>query len=176
MNRRPSAACANGQALRGAADEATFVEERIVVRKRALDRIALGDSVSLERLPNVTGIVRAFVRSLDPINRRAPVEIEFDNAQGRLIGHQLLKGQILSDRPFPTMRIPSTAIRSDNTVLVVDGQNRVQARPVESIVETDGSGIVLFGLTPNDRVVARPTPDLGPGTVVRIAASSPARR
>lgn len=146
------------------------------ITERALDRIQIGDEVSLERLPNVRGVVRAFVRSLDPITRRAPVEIEFPNDQGRLVGHQLLKGAIESDRPIPSMRIPGTAIRSDSTVLVVDGENRIQSRPVESIVESDGSGIVIFGLTPNDRVVARPTPDLGPGRVVRIAASAPARR
>jgi len=146
------------------------------ITERALDRIAIGDAVALERHPNVRGVVRAYVRSLDPVTRRAPVEIEFTNADGRLVGHQLLKGNILADRPIPSMRVPGTAIRSDGTVLVIDGQNRVQTRAVESVVESDGMGVVIFGLTPNDRVVARPTPDLGPGAVVRVVSLAPARR
>lgn len=143
------------------------------ITERALDRIAIGDRVPLERFPEVQGTVRAFVRSLDPITRRAPVEVEFDNANGRLVGHQLLKGQIVCDRPIPSLRIPGTAVRSDQTVLVVDGEGHIQSRPVEAIVEADGFGVVLFGLTPADRVVVRPTPDLAPGVEVRIAA--PAR-
>lgn len=140
------------------------------ITERALARIQVGDAVSLELFPDLRGQVRAFARSLDPVTRRAPVEIAFTNPNGALVGHQLVKGAILSERAIPTMRIPATAIRADQTVLVVDGQNRIASRQIESIVESDGSGIVLFGLTERDRVVTRPTPDLAVGMTVRPAA------
>lgn len=148
--------------------------------ERALQRIQQGDAVSLERFPGVVGSVRAFVYSLDPVSRRAPVEIAFPNPNGQLIGHALVKGSVESDRPIPSMRVPGTAIRADQTVLVVDANRHLEARHVESVVETDGTGIVFFGVTPADRIVVRPTPDLRVGAEVRIAtprgAGTQARR
>lgn len=144
---------------------------RTGITERALNRIMVGDSVSLELFPNVRGAVRAFARSLDTVGRRAPVEIDFPNPEGVLVGHQLVKGQVHSTRAIPTMRISGTAVRADSTVLVVGADSKLEARRVEAIVEADGAGIVLFGLTPGDRVVVRPTPDLAPGRVVRIAGA-----
>lgn len=144
---------------------------RTGLTERALARVAVGDAVSLEQYPSLRGEIRAFARSLDPVSRRAPVEIAFPNPNGELIGHSLVKGAVESDRPIPTMRVPGTAIRADQSVLVVDGQQHVQRRQVESLVESDGMGIVLFGLTANDRVVVRPTPDLGVGAVIRPIAN-----
>ncbi len=140
------------------------------ITESALDRVQVGDAVELEDLP-VRGTVRAFARSLDPVTRRAPIEIAVDNAEGSLVGHSLVKGSILTARPFPAMRIPGTALRTDRTVLVVDAQGRIAARPVEALVETDGMGIVLAGLTPADRVVVRPAPDLTPGREVHATAA-----
>jgi RND family efflux transporter MFP subunit len=143
------------------------------ITEHALDRVQIGDAVELENLP-VRGKVRAFARSLDPVTRRAPIEIAIDNAEGRLVGHSLVKGSILTARPYPAVRIPGTALRSDRTVLVVDAQDRVEVRPVEALVESDGSGVVLAGLASGDRVVVRPSPDLTPGREVRATAAAEA--
>jgi hypothetical protein len=78
-----------------------------------------------------------------------------------------VKGSIITNRPFPAFHIPATAIRGDQTVLVVNGENKIEVRQVTAVVETDGSGVVLMGLTPADRVVVRPSGDLLPGRVVR---------
>lgn len=151
-------------------EDMSAVVLRTGITERALGRIATGDTVELELFPGLRGEVRAFARSLDPITRRAPVEIGFPNADGRLIGHQLVKGSISCDRPFPVMRVSGTAIRSDSTVFVVGPDSRLVARPVEAVVERDGSGMVFFGITPEDRVVSRPSSDLEPGAQVRIAS------
>jgi RND family efflux transporter MFP subunit len=141
------------------------------ITEHALDRVQIGDPVELENLP-VRGAVRAFARSLDPVTRRAPIEIAIDNAEGHLVGHSLVKGSILTGRPYPAMRIPSTALRADRTVLVVGTEGEIEARPVEALVESDGSGVVLAGLTPADRVVVRPSPDLTPGREVHAVAAT----
>ncbi len=144
--------------------------------ERALDRVRVGDPVVLDN-PPVRGEVRAFARSLDPVSRRAPIEIALDNREGRLVGHSLVKGSILTGRPFPALRVPATAIRSDHTLLVVDRQGKIAVREVQSVVENDGSGVVLSGLAPTERVVVRPTPDLTPGRRVnpKTAAEPRAR-
>jgi RND family efflux transporter MFP subunit len=144
------------------------------ITESALDRVQVGDAVELDALP-VRGEVRAFARSLDPVTRRAPIEISIDNAEGHLIGHSLVKGSIVTGRPFPAVRIPGTALLANGTVLVVGADNQVEARPVEALVESDGMGVVLGGLTASDRVVSRPAPDLAPGREVNpIAAVSEA--
>lgn len=144
------------------------------ITERALDRVQVGDAVELERYAGVRGRVRAFARSLDPVSRRAPIEIALDNREGRLVGHSLVKGSIRTGRPFPALRIPATAVRADRTVVVVDPQGAVQIREVEPMIESDGSAMILAGLQPNERVVVRPTPDLTPGR--QVNAITPAAR
>jgi RND family efflux transporter MFP subunit len=161
---------APGQALFRVEDLSSLVL-RSGITERALDRVQVGDAVELES-PPVRGEVRAFARSLDPVTRRAPIEIALDNREGRLVGHSLAKGSILTGRTFPALRIPATAIRSDGTVLVVSDDATIEVRPVESIVDGDGSGVVLGGLEASDRVVVRPSPDLTPGR--RVSSNTPA--
>lgn len=158
-------------------EDLTSVVLRSGITERALGRIAIGDGVTLEQFPQLRGQVRAFARSLDPITRRAPVEIAFSNESGALVGHMLVKGRIESNRPIPSMRVPTSAVRENGTVLVVDGENRIAERHVESLAEADGTTMVFFGLTERDRVVVRPTPDLTVGMNVRPAtprANAPA--
>lgn len=139
------------------------------ITERALDRVRVGDAVELEN-PPVRGVVRAFARSLDPVTRRAPIEITIPNPDFRLVGHSLVKGSILTNRPFPAMRVPGTAVSGDQTVLVVNAEGRIEVRQVMAVVETDGSGVVLQGIGPQDRVVVRPSPELTQGLRVRPTA------
>jgi membrane fusion protein, multidrug efflux system len=135
------------------------------ITERALARVEVGDSVVIQN-PPARGVVRAFARSLDPVTRRAPIEIAIENPDGVLVGHALVKGSIVTGRTVPALRIPATAIRSDRTVLVVDPEGAIEVRPVEPFFESDGNAVILGGLSPDDRVVVRPSPDLAPGRVV----------
>jgi membrane fusion protein (multidrug efflux system) len=161
-----------GQALFRLEDLSSLVL-RSGITERAIPRVRVGDAVELENSP-IRGVVRAFAFSLDPVTRRAPIEIAIDNADRSLIGHTLVKGSILTNRPFPAFHVPATAIRGDQTVLVVNAESKIEVRQVQATVETDGQGVVLFGLTPADQVVVRPSGDLTPGREVR--ASTGVRR
>lgn len=143
------------------------------ITERALARVQVGDAVEIEQ-PPARGHVRAFAPSLDPITRRAPIEIAIDNPDGKLVGHALVKGRIVTGRAIPALRIPATAIRSDRAVLVVDGEGAIEIRPVEAYFESDGSAVILGGLDATDRVVVRPSPDLVPGRIVmpKLAAEN----
>jgi RND family efflux transporter MFP subunit len=161
---------APGQALFRLEDLSSLVL-RSGITERALPRVRVGDHVELEGSA-VRGEVRAFATSLDPITRRAPIEIAIANPTGELIGHALVKGSILTNRPIPALRVPATAIRSDQTVLLVNAENQIEIRQVQAIVETDGSGIVYTGLTQADRVVVRPSGDLTTGRTVRATTGT----
>jgi RND family efflux transporter MFP subunit len=159
-----------GQALFRIEDLSALVL-RSGITERALPRVRVGDAVELENSP-VRGTIRSFAMSLDPVTRRAPIEIGIDNPDGSLIGHALVKGSILTNRPYPAMRVPATAIRGDQTVLIVNGQGKIEVRRVEALVETDGTGVVLFGLTQADQVVVRPSADLTTGRTVRATTGT----
>lgn len=122
-----------------------------------------------------TGTVRAIVRSLDPMTRRAPIEVVVPNADGTLVGNAFARAEIRVDAPVPALRIPGTARRADGTVLLVGGGDRIEVRPVVSHVDDDGSLLVVSGLEGSDRVVVRPSPRLRAGTVVRpeVAPADP---
>lgn len=142
------------------------------VTERALAHIQIGDKVEIEN-PPVVGVVIALARSLDPMTRRAPIEIAVDNADGKLVGHALVRGDVRTGRSVPALRVPATAIRGDRSVLIVNAQNEIEARPVEAIFEEDGTAVVLGGLSPSERVVVRPSADLLEGTVVSVDSQSP---
>lgn len=142
------------------------------VTERALAHIQIGDKVEIEN-PPVVGVVIALARSLDPMTRRAPIEIAVDNPDGKLVGHALVRGDVRTGRSVPALRVPATAIRGDRSVLIVNAQNEIEARPVEAIFEEDGTAVVLGGLSPSERVVVRPSADLLEGTVVSVDSQSP---
>lgn len=142
------------------------------VTERALAHIQIGDKVEIEN-PPVVGVVIALARSLDPMTRRAPIEIAVDNAEGNLVGHALVRGDVRTGRSVPALRVPATAIRGDRSVLVVNSENEIETRMVEAIFEADGSAIVLAGLGASERVVVRPSADLLEGTVVSVDTQTP---
>ena len=142
------------------------------VTERALAHIQIGDKVEIEN-PSVVGTVIALARSLDPMTRRAPIEIAVDNPEGELIGHALVRGDVRTGRSIPALRVPATAIRGDRTVLIVNAQNEIETRPVEALFEPDGSAIILGGLSAAERVVVRPSADLLEGTVVSVDSQAP---
>jgi membrane fusion protein, multidrug efflux system len=153
-----------GQALFRIEDLSSLVL-RSGITERALARVEVGDAVVIEN-PPARGVVRAFARSLDPVTRRAPIEIAIENAEGSLVGHALVKGRIVTGRTVPALRVPATAIRADRTVLVVDPEGAIEVRPVEPFFESDGTAVILGGLAASDRVVTRPSPELTPGRLV----------
>lgn len=153
-------------------EDLTSLILRSSVTERALAHIQIGDKVEIEN-PPVVGTVIALARSLDPMTRRAPIEIAVDNADGKLVGHALVRGDVRTGRSVPALRVPATAIRGDRSVLIVNAQNEIEARPVEAIFEEDGTAVVLGGLSPSERVVVRPSADLLEGTVVSVDSQSP---
>ena len=64
--------------------------------ERELDRLRVGAEVMMKTAQGreVSGHVRAIVRSLDPVSRRAPVEIEIPNADGALVAGAYVRAKM----------------------------------------------------------------------------------
>lgn len=119
------------------------------------------------------GTVRAVVRSLDPMTRRAPIEIEVDNADGGLVGNAFVRAYLMAGTLTTAFRIPATARNADGRVAVIGADGRVRWKHVTAEIGEGGNWLVTQGMTTSDRVVVRPTSDLREGDVPAIVMVDP---
>ncbi|MBK7150298.1 MAG: efflux RND transporter periplasmic adaptor subunit [Sandaracinaceae bacterium] len=147
------------------------------VSQADLAALRTGMTATLEARNGVVetqGTIAHLVRSLDPSTRRAPCEAMFPNADGALVANALVRARVVVGAPLPALRIPATARRPDGTVLVLDGDGRIESRLVEAQSDLDGSWLVSSGLSRSDRVMVRAA-EGREGTVV-VADSTPSAR
>ena len=147
------------------------------VSQADLAALRTGMTATLEARNGVVetqGTIAHLVRSLDPSTRRAPCEAMFPNADGSLVANALVRARVVVGAPLPALRIPATARRPDGTVLVLDGDGRIESRLVEAQSDLDGSWLVSSGLSRSDRVMVRAA-EGREGTVV-VADSTPSAR
>ena len=122
----------------------------------------------------VTGKVVALVPSLDQSTRRAPVEIEVPNdPKAPLLAWGFVRATLGGKGEATGLKIPPAAHRagSQDEVVVVS-QGKAKILKVSHFVEEDGSWIVRSGLTPTDKVLVSPSPDLHDGDPVDLGAKS----
>jgi len=103
------------------------------------------------------------------------VELQMDNADGRIKSGDYAQVTFRLTSPITTTRIPVTAIQyrhNGPVVAVVGADNHVTIRPV--IVARDlGSSVEIgSGLSASDRVIDNPPESLVGGDLVRIAGAS----
>ena len=120
------------------------------------------------------GEITAIVRSLDPVTRRAPVEVLIPNSDGALVAHSIVRAHVAVGEPLPAWRIPATSRRPNGTVLVVDSAGLVSARAIEAQADLEGHWLAIRGLTDADRVVVRPATTHEGAIVSPVAPEVPA--
>lgn len=143
----------------------------VTVGEDEVSNVALGAAVAvLYRDKRAMGKVIAIVPSLDQATRRAPVEIEVPNSGSDLLGWGFVRARITSAKEVKALRIPPNAHRagSQDEVVCVEGGKAKIVRVVH-VVDEDGSWIVQSGLTPNDRIVVSPDPELKEGASIELA-------
>ena len=152
-----------------------------IVRVEDLSSLRLRGSVSEDDVASVqvgapvtiegsagTGTVRAIVRSLDPMTRRAPIEVTVANRDNSLVGNAHVRAHVRVGEPVRALRIPASARRSGGTVVLVDAAGRAVFRAVTAHVGPDGTWLVTDGLTDTDRVIVRPSERLEEGATVPV--------
>lgn len=74
----------------------------------------------------------------------------------------------ITGRPLPQVSVlPPSAVRSDDTVMVVDDQQRVQLRPVQ-VLQSDGEQVWVQGLAAGERVIVLDSTRLVTGMQVAV--------
>ncbi|MCS6856769.1 MAG: efflux RND transporter periplasmic adaptor subunit [Sandaracinaceae bacterium] len=138
---------------------------RATVSEEELSLLRVGMEARLEG-KEVRGQLKGLVRSLDPQSRRAPIEIFFPN-DGTLVAHAVVRAWMKVGEAVRALRIPASAVREDQSVLVVGEGGILVAKAVQVKAEGQGNAIVLSGLGPEDLVIVQPA-RFRPGDRVRV--------
>ncbi len=132
--------------------------------------IKVGQRVTIRyRDDKVVGKVSTLVPSLDPMTRRAPVEIEVKNDQGTpLFGYAFVRATIEVGAEVSALRVPATARRpgsQDELVKIENGKASIVRATFAQ--DEDGSWLVRGGgLTANDTIATSPSGETKDGDLI----------
>jgi membrane fusion protein, multidrug efflux system len=119
-----------------------------------------------------TGVVRRVSRSLDSKTRTMPVELDVDNARGRLAPGMFPEVIWPARRPRPSLLVPSSAVATttERTFVIRVREGQVEWVDVRRGVAMNQQGrdlVEVFGdLAAGDLIAARGTDELRAGTRV----------
>jgi len=132
---------------------------RIPVPESIAAKVRLGDPVDVHVQAtgeHFTGKVARFTNALDPSTRTMQVEIDVPNSNYHLQPGMYADVTLAAGRQTNVLAIPINALQrgqGGTSVLVVDGQNRVQKREVSTGMEGNNNVEILSGLNEGDRVI-----------------------
>jgi RND family efflux transporter MFP subunit len=135
--------------------------------------LAPGAPVELEvEAGKVTGRISAVLGTVDERTRRVPVEASFDNP-GFLRAGAFVEASVRAKQEIPVLKLPHEVLRpgSQDEVMAVGPGGRLEVRHLVLSIDKDGTLLVRRGLSPDDKLVAKPKPEAKAGDVVTIEAA-----
>jgi RND family efflux transporter MFP subunit len=151
---------------------------RIPVPERIAAKVKIGDSAEVQVQATgerFTGKVARLTGSLDTSTRTMQVEIEVPNPDYRLRPGMYANVTLMAGRQDNALIVPIGALQrgpSASTVLVVDGQDRVQKREVRTGIEDSNNVEIASGLSEGDRVIIGNLASYREGQLVRPKESA----
>jgi len=151
---------------------------RIPVPESMASKVRLGDPVDVHVQStgeHFTGKVARFTNALDPSTRTMQVEVDVPNPTYRLQPGMYADVTLLSGRQANVLSVPINALQrgqDKTTVLVVDAQNRVQRRDVQTGAEDSNKVEIVSGLSEADRVIIGNLASYQPGQLVQPKQSA----
>jgi membrane fusion protein, multidrug efflux system len=148
----------------------------VAIPERELTGVTPGAKVnfSVPALPGeqFTGVVRRLSRSLDAKTRTMPVELDVNNASGKLAPGMFPEVSWPARRPRPSLFVPPTAVATTTertfVIRVRDGQVEwVDVKRGVAMNQPGGDLVEVFGdLAPGDQIAMRGTDELRQGARV----------
>ncbi len=138
-----------------------------------LARITL-DALPGQVFPGKVRRIAPYVTEVEKQARTVEVEVNFEE----IPKHSLLVGysadvEVVIERRDNVLRVPTQAIRQNGKVLLVDGDNRLVERSVETGLANWAFTEITAGLKEGDRVLLSSDQDLKAGVQVRQKAAEP---
>lgn len=133
-------------------------------------------TVTLQEFPGqrFTAKIARTAESIDPNTRTLLTEVDVPNKDGRLLPGSFGEVHFAVGSNVDKVTVPVNAMlfRSEGPrVAVVDGNNKIQLRPINIGRDYGTSLEILGGVSPQDRIVINPPDSLEQGQEVRIAGS-----
>lgn len=116
---------------------------------------------------------------VDPATGTINVRLKFPNADRILVPGQYVNVILESENPEKHIVIPQAAIQENQAgpfVLVVNGEGRVESRPVRTGQRVDDGIVVVEGLTDGETLIVEGIQKVRPGAEVQTAARDPAQK
>ena len=151
---------------------------RIPVPESIAAKVRLGDPVDVHVQAtgeHFTGKVARFTNALDTSTRTMQVEIDVPNPSYRLQPGMYADVTLLCGQQADVLTVPINALQrgQDKTsVLVVDAQNRIQRRDVQTGAEDSNNVEILSGVSEGDRVIIGNLASYQPGQLVQPKESA----
>ncbi|HEX8799812.1 MAG TPA: efflux RND transporter periplasmic adaptor subunit, partial [Terriglobales bacterium] len=145
---------------------------RVPVPESLAAKVKIGDVADVHVQAtgeHFTGQVTRFTDALDPSTRTMQVEIDIPNPNYRLQPGMYADVRLAANSRPDALTVPVEAIQrseSKTSVLVVDPQNRVQAREVQLGVQSSNKVEILAGLNEGEKVIVGNLGAYQPGEVV----------
>ena len=138
-------------------------------------------TVRLQEFPgqNFAARIARTAESIDPTTRTLLTEVDVPNKDGRLLPGSFGEVHFAVGSNVNKVTVPVNAMlfRSEGPRLaVVDGNGRIQLRPINIGRDYGTSLEILGGVSAEDRVVINPPDSLEEGQQVNVAAASPGQQ
>ncbi len=150
---------------------------RIPVPESLAAKVKVGDTADVHVQAtgeHFTGKVARLTGALDPSTRTMQVEIDVPNDKYKLAPGMYADVQLQVQSHKDALTVPMQAVQRNNGkvwVLLVDSQDRVQLRDIQTGVEDPTRVEVLGGLAEGDRVIVGNFASYQPGETVHPKAS-----
>ena len=142
------------------------------VPESAVPTVRLGSLVSV-RVPslnrNFEGKVSRFADDLNEETRTMHTEVDVPNKNGSIVAGMYAEVNLTLENKSSVLAVPIQAVARNGdqaSVLIVNGQDRVEERKVQLGLEGANQVEVLSGLAPQERVVVGPRSEFRPGDLV----------
>src|SRR6478672_9634271 len=141
-------------------------------------KVGAATTVTLQEFPGqkFSAKIARTAESIDPNTRTLLTEVDVPNKDGRLLPGSFGEVHFAVGSNVNKVTVPVNAMlfRSEGTRLaVVDGNGRIQLRPINIGRDYGTSLEILGGISTEDRVVINPPDSLEEGQQVNVAAASP---
>jgi membrane fusion protein (multidrug efflux system) len=158
----------------GERDYLNFVEAKKAGTVKAFTpRIRLAN----DKLYEFPGEVDVIDNKVDPATGTINVRLKFPNPDRLLVPGQYVSVLLTSSTPEKQIVIPQSAVQENQAgpfVLIVNGEGRVEARPIKTGDRIEDGVVVLDGLTEGETLVVEGIQKVRPGAEVKTAYRTPA--
>ena len=130
-----------------------------------------------DELYEFSGEVDVVDNKVDPATGTINIRLKFSNPDRILVPGQYVSVILTNATPEQRVVIPQAAIQENQVgpfVLVVNGEGRVEGRPIQTGARLDSGVVVLDGLTEGETIVVEGIQKVRPGAEVQTAFRTPA--